>query len=454
MAAGKRAETASSIRDADATTEIVFINAAHLLTHYALLILPTAVLAMARPGGAFGEEYGPVLALATGMFVLYGVGALPQGWLAERFGRRTMMTAFYLGTGLSLVLAGFVTTPAPLAVALAFAGAFSAIYHPIGTAMLIDAAGDRPGRSIGVNGVFGNLGVALAPVVTALLAGAFGWRWAFLVPGLACLLVGAAWLRVPTVGRGGPRSSRPFPEIPPALVRRAVTVLLLIAASSGLVFNAFTLLLPKLMEERLASDPALLPLVGGLAFAVTLCGALTQFTVGRLIDRMTLRRVLLPMSLVLAPALALAAFARGWFVLPLAGLAAAVIFGQVTVNESMTARYISPSLRARMYSVRFFVGFLGAAAAAPLVGFLHDRTGDVALVMLVLSAFALTMFVCALIFPNRREELDPALWARAPEACPPEACPPAPPVAPIPPERALPEALEPLAPRPAAVPVE
>ena len=408
--------TAGSARDADATTEIVFINAAHFLTHYSLLILPTAVLAMARPGGAFGEEYGPVLALATGMFVLYGVGSLPQGWLAERFGRRALMTAFFFGTGLSLVAAGLVSTPVALAVALAFAGTFAAIYHPIGTSMLIDAAGDRPGRAIGINGVFGNFGVASAPVVTALLAQTVSWRAAFLLPGLACLLVGLAWLRVPTIGRSGPRTARPFPEIPAFLVRRAVAVLLLIAVSSGLVFNAFTLLLPKLMEERLASDPRLLPLVGGLAFGVTLCGAMTQFTVGRLIDRTTLRRVFLPMSMVLAPALALAAFAQGWLVLPVAGFAAAVIFGQVTVNESMTARYISPALRARMYSVRFFVGFLGAAAAAPLVGFLHDRTGDLAMVMLVLAAVALVTLVCGFVFPHRREELDPALWASAPEA--------------------------------------
>ena len=52
--------------------------------------------------------------------------------------------------------------------------------------MLVEAAGDKPGRSIGVNGVFGNLGVALAPVVTAFLANAVGWRAAFIAPGLLC----------------------------------------------------------------------------------------------------------------------------------------------------------------------------------------------------------------------------------------------------------------------------
>jgi MFS family permease len=393
-----------------ARRQIVFINLAHCLTHYSLLILPTAVLVMARPDGTFGAHYGAILALATGMFVLYGAGSLPQGWLAARVGRKTMMAVFFVGTGLSLVAAGLVSTRLGLALALAAAGMFAAIYHPIGTAMLVDAAGDRPGRAIGINGVFGNLGVALAPVISAFLAQQSGWRAAFVAPGLICVVAGLAWLREPALDRHAHGTPRTFPEIPRALVRQAVIVLLLIAVVSGLVFNAFTLLLPKLMQERLASNPQLLPIVGTLAFLVTLCGAITQFTVGHLIDKTTLKRVFLPLALVLTPALGLLSAADGWPVLILAALVAAVIFGQVTVNETMTARYISPALRTRMYSIRFFVGFLGGAIAAPLVGLVHERTGSLAAVLIVLAVFALITLGCALFFPNRREELQPHLW--------------------------------------------
>jgi MFS family permease len=303
-------------------------------------------------------------------------------------------------------------------------GAFSAIYHPIGTAMLVEAAGQRVGRAVGINGVFGNLGVALAPVVTALLAARLGWHVAFLVPGAISVALGLLYLREPafdTARAAGPQ--KPFPAIPPAVVRRAVAVLLTIAAVSGLVFNAFTLLLPKLMEERLAALPDLLPVVGLLAFAATLCGGLTQFTVGHLIDRRTLKSIFLPLAVVLVPSLVLLAFARGWVVLPLAAVIAASVFGQVTVNETMTARYVAPALRTRLYSIRFTVGFLGAAIASPLVGFLHERTGSLTAPMLVLAAVAAVTFGCALLFPNRREELRPELWAApapAPAAAPAE----------------------------------
>lgn len=406
-----------------ATRQIAFINLAHVFTHYCLLILATAVLGMvAQAPEAFGREYGPILALGTGMFVLYGLGSLPQGWLAERFGRKAMMAAFFLGTGACMALAGLSTGPWTLAAALAAMGAFAAIYHPIGTAMLVEAAGARVGRSVGINGVFGNLGVAAAPVVTALVAARVGWQWAFVLPGVLCVLAGLLYLREPALDMakaGGPQ--RPFPAIPPAVVRRAVAVLLSIAVVSGLVFNAFTLLVPKLMEERLASSPDLLPVVGALAFAATLCGGLTQFTVGHLIDRHRLKRVFLPLALVQVPCMLLLSVAEGWLVLPLAALMAASIFGQVTVNETMTARYVAPALRTKLYSVRFTLGFLGAASASPLVGFLHEATGSLTLPMLVLAGFGVVTLACALLFPDRREELQPELWARAPEAAVPAA---------------------------------
>ncbi|MFT8243723.1 MFS transporter [Roseomonas sp. BN140053] len=396
-----------------ADRQVWFVNAAHLCCHYVLLILATAVLGMvAQEPGRFGEGYGPVLALGTAMFVLYGVGSLPMGWLQARFGRRALMGAFFVGVGGGLVLAGAAPGPWTLAAALAVVGAFNAIYHPVGTAMLVEAAGERVGRAVGNNGVFGNLGVALAPVLTAFLVTQAGWRWAFWMPAVLVLAIGALYLREPVFDHhAAARRAKPFPVIPTPVVRRAVVSLLLMAAASGLVFNAFTLLLPKLMQERLAASPGLLPVVGVLAFAATLCGGLTQFSVGRLIDRTTLRRAFLPMALALVPALVALSFLDGWIVLPVAGLAAAAIFGQVTVNETMTARYIAPALRAKMYSVRFFVGFLGAALASPLVGFLHESTGSQAVAMIVLAAVGGVTLLCALFFPDRQEELHPERWA-------------------------------------------
>ena len=399
------------------TRQVAFINAAHLFTHYSLLILATATLAMVqqRPD-VFGTDYGPLISIGTGMFVAYGLLALPMGWLAARLGRKALMVAYFTGAGAGMALAGTAQTGWMLGMWLGVMGAFSAIYHPIGTAIIVEAGGARVGRAVGINGVFGNLGVALAPLCTGLIAWKLGWEWAFIIPGVLCAGIGVLYAFEPAFDGSQVKGTKPFPPIPPVLVRRAVIVLMLIAAVSGLVFNAFTLLLPKLMEERLTSSPDLLPVVAVLAFAATICGGITQYTVGHLIDRRTLKQVFMPLAFVLVPGLLALSFLQGWLVLPVAGLVAAAIFGQVTVNETMTARYVAPPLRAKLYSVRFTVGFMGAAWASPLVGYLHQLSGSLSLAMLVLAGVAAVTLVCALAFPNRREELAPELWAESAEA--------------------------------------
>jgi predicted PurR-regulated permease PerM len=66
-----------------------------------------------------------------------------------------------------------------------------------------------------------------------------------------------------------------------------------------------------------------------------------------------------------------------------------------------------------MYSVRFFVGFIGAAAAAPMVAWLHERTGGLAASTLVMAGLGVVTLLCALAFPDRREELQSELWGVA-----------------------------------------
>src|SRR5438067_1020163 len=147
---------------------IGFINFAHALDHYAVLILATAVIELAV---VYDWSYAQLIALGTPSFIAFGVFSLPAGWLADRWSRRNMMALFYLGCGGALAAAGLAPNLAALAVALTVLGMFAAIYHPVGTAMLVDEATAR-GRSMAFNGVCGNLGVAGLPA--GLARGVFG----------------------------------------------------------------------------------------------------------------------------------------------------------------------------------------------------------------------------------------------------------------------------------------
>src|SRR5205085_8119376 len=171
---------------------IGFINWAHAIDHYVMLILATAAIELVV---VQGRTYAELIALGTPSFVAFGVFSLPAGWLADRWSRRNMIALFYFGCGAALAAAGLAPNLVALAVALTALGTFAAIYHPVGTAMLLDEATSR-GRSVAFNGVCGNIGVALAAGITAALIHLFGWRGAYLVPAAVCLATGLLYLRL------------------------------------------------------------------------------------------------------------------------------------------------------------------------------------------------------------------------------------------------------------------
>src|SRR6201996_5511731 len=197
-------QAASTSEHSRRRTAIGFMNWAHALDHFVILIYPTVVIEL-QP--AYGRSYSTLIALAPASFVAFGLFSLPAGWLGDRWSRRDMMLGFYFGCGASLIAAAFAPSLIVLTVALFTLGIFAAIYHPVGTAMILDAATQR-GRTLAFNGVCGNLGVSLAAGITAALTAALSWRGAFLVPGLVCIATGAAYLRfVPRDGRRAEKRS-------------------------------------------------------------------------------------------------------------------------------------------------------------------------------------------------------------------------------------------------------
>src|ERR1700748_1320772 len=168
---------------------IGFVNAGHFIDHYAMLIFAAAVIIM---GPALGMAYAELLPYATPGFVAFGAGSLLTGWLGDRWSRRHMMVIFFVGIGLSMITVGLAQTPLQLGAALLSIGIFASIYHPVGTAMIVSYA-DKLGREMGLNGVWGNLGVASSALVTGVVGQYLGWRWAFIVPGIITIGIGVAF---------------------------------------------------------------------------------------------------------------------------------------------------------------------------------------------------------------------------------------------------------------------
>ncbi|MEX0590887.1 MAG: MFS transporter, partial [Xanthobacteraceae bacterium] len=127
--------------------QLGFINAAHFIDHYAILIFPTVVIGLETE---LHRSYGELIALSTACFVAFGLFSLPWGWAGDHWSRRKLMAIFFLGCAGSLAAAAAAPNMIWLAVALFALGIFAAIYHPIGIPVLISHARDR-GRDLAKN---------------------------------------------------------------------------------------------------------------------------------------------------------------------------------------------------------------------------------------------------------------------------------------------------------------
>ena len=372
---------------------IAFVNIAHALDHFVLLIYPTAVIAIAAERHL---SYASLIGLSTGAFVAFGLFSLPMGWIADRMGRRNLLAIFFAGCGIACLGLSTANSPVMFGLWLFLLGVFSAIYHPIGSTMLVSHT-SHLGRDLGINGVGGNLGAAFASGVTALLAASLGWRAAFIAPGLVCILAGIAFiLLVSGDGDNHGKSGTVHVVIP---VVRPMTLFLLFAAAiiaGGMTFNITTIALPKIIDER-AGVSLPLVLIGPLATLVFVFGALTQLLMGRLVDRFTLPRIFVGLSVLQPLGLGLAALTSGMSMLAGLVLAMAAIYGQVVVNDAMVARYVPAQSRTKAFSVRYFLGFTTSGLAVPLIAILHGMRGFT-LVLGAAATFGMVIFLCSLGF--------------------------------------------------------
>jgi MFS family permease len=374
---------------------ITLVNVAHFIDHYAMLIFAAAVIVM---GPTMNMTYSELLPYATPGFVAFGAGSLVTGWLGDRWSRRHMMVIYFFGIGASMIAVGLVQTPLQLGVALFSIGAFASIYHPVGTAMIVSYA-DKIGREMGINGVWGNFGVASSALITGVVGQYLGWRYAFILPGLVTLALGVVFMRgVAHEDRSGFKQAAAQSRVAKSDMWRVILALLITVIAISTTFNAVTVALPKLFAERLSDLTQSPALLGVIAACVYVFGALTQYNIGGLIDRYSLKAVCVPLSFVLAPFLYFAATLSNVSLIVVAIGIIIGLFGQITVNEAMVGKYTSEEWRSRAYAVRYFVGFSAAGASIGLVSWLYDRGGFM-MMLHTFSALCVLVIVAALILP-------------------------------------------------------
>jgi len=377
----------------------LYLNVAHTLDHLLLLIFPTVVLAIADE---WHRPYSELLPLATGAFFAFGAGSLPAGWLADHWSRSGMIAVFFFGIGSAAVLTGLADGPVSLAIGLTLIGVFASIYHPVGIAMLVSGK-QNVGKTLGVNGVYGNAGLAFAALLSGALADLISWRAAFILPGLATIALGFGFLATArNMPPPAPAAGRSEVRLPRALLARVFAVLCVAVVANGIIFNACTVAMPKVFDERLKALTDTTFGIGVLVCVTYLIAAMAQLAVGHLIDRRPIKGVFVVVLLAQVPLLYAAATLSNYAMLVVATAMMFSVFGQIPINDAMVARYTAEEWRARAYAVRYVVSFAGSASAVPLVAYVFRSTGDFQALFLLLAGLAAVALAAALAFPSER----------------------------------------------------
>jgi MFS family permease len=260
----------------------VLLNLGHSLDHLVLLIFAAAVASIANDLGV--DRWEDLMPYGAPAFFFFGLCSLPAGRMGDLWGRRKMMLLYFAGIGLSSILVSQAQSPWQLCVLLAVMGGFASIYHPVGIPMLIQNS-TTPGRAIGINGMMGNLGIAIAALITGWIIRDYGWRAAFWIPGLISLALGWVFWRVSDANEIPPVKKMPTFSVESQANQFTLFFIMTLAATTGsFLFNFTTngnneVLLNKLGDQW--RNPAV---IGTLLAAIYCIAAFSQLIIGALIS--------------------------------------------------------------------------------------------------------------------------------------------------------------------------
>ena len=379
---------------------IAISNAGHFYTHLFTILYATAVLHLPS---VFGLPYGEMLGLASLGLILFGVGALPSGWLGDRWSKVGMLVIFFIGMGAAGVLTGLAADKQGLFIGLTLLGLFASIYHPVGIAWLV-ACARKQGMSLGINGVFGHLGSAAAPVFVGLMIDHVSWRAAFVLPGIVSMLTGIAlllsWWRGWVSDVHADRAPAPAPE--PGAARRVFIVLALTMACNGFVYTGLMNTVPKVFETGLGALAASYTEIGLFAGAIIGLSSVCSVLGGWLADRYSARSIYLIFWLLSVLPMGLVAWASGVGLLVVILLAMSFIVTFAAAENMLLTRYTPFAWRSLAFGARFVLALGVGGLTLKLAGHLFDATGSFGTLYLMFGATAVIAALGASMLPKPR----------------------------------------------------
>ena len=376
----------------------------HFLSHFNMLVFPAVVIPLTA---GMNMTMAEVLGVSFWMYLLFGLTALPWGLAADRWGAKPLLILFYLGSGLAgLGAAIWIGSPGRLGGALAALGFFSGIYHPAGLG-LISKEMQRVSVGMGYNGMFGNLGLATAPLIT----GVVNWLWG---PQAAYLFLGGLnfcgffLLLIFPISKYGHSQNVVTDQDNGNL--GAFLILLVAMMLGGIVYRGATVILPAYFELKnqqifqwlaftVSSGLSKNLVATSLTSIIFLVGMLGQYTGGRIGERYAPKYGYLVFHILTIPVAFLMALTGN---IPLVGLGVIYFFfllGMQPIENTLVANYTPRRLHHSAYGIKFVLTFGVGALAVKMVAYIEAMAGiEAVFPALGVTSLILVAVIALLIF--------------------------------------------------------
>lgn len=346
-----------------------------------MLVFPAVLLPLTAQ---MGMSMGQVLALSFWMYLLFGVTALPWGLLADRFGSKPLLLLFHLGAGLCGLLAAMnISSPFVFSLCLGGIGIFSGIYHPVGLGWIAKEF-ENTSQGMAYNGMFGNLGLATAPILAGIVNYFWGVKAVYLVLGVANVS-GIVLLYFARNGHRGKKPDNNSIKNTKSSLAPFLTLLVTMMLG-GVVYRATTVTLPayfELQNRDLYQSFMAIAGQGGSAnvFAtlitsfIYLVGMAGQYYGGRVGQSVDLGRGYLVFHLITIPAVLAMAVTSNMPLVLFAMIHSFFLLGMQPLENTLVARLSPPELHSSAYGLKFILTFGVGALSVNMVSYIKEIHG-------------------------------------------------------------------------------
>lgn len=406
------------------------VSFSHFITHGYMTILPAVLIAIATEQSISFTELGII---ANVGYFLYGLGAFPAGYLADRFGSKKMLTIGIMGMAISSILVGLTSSIITFSITYALLGASASIHHPAGLSLIARRIESNKGRAMGFHGVMGNVGLFLSPLTAAFSIMVFGtWRAAYLSYGIIGLgffllmyyaeIAGEENLsfrklknlhgrtRLPEVIKEGKVEKREESLQKSFYISVALLILFIGSILSGFIFRGSLTFLPALFQQNVTpitnhDEPVVM--AGYLSTAVLSLGFFGAWFGGYINDK-TKYPEFIPVIIFLisAPALFFASRMMDMQLIASTGVFSLIYYAWQPSQNYLIAKYTKKSSHGLGFGVNFFLIFGMGSLATTIGGWMADEYG-VDRFYAILSAVGFAGMIAAMgVYPLRGYALD------------------------------------------------